>query len=185
MYLNTYGSCVGFLVLGFRWTFEDLQSDLLFVCRYTSESSVSLNRSPGQPSSYRSDEELMAVLDSLRGAGADGCVCSTGQYWAGLSLINRFSQSTGVSVFLISILSSIRVSGDPFSKLPVPHKLAILATMDEVSFILRNVSYQAATQQNEHKQIINTTSGREYLHLLPKNAVHPKPVWVFSQYTFR
>uniref|UniRef100_A0A671X8H5 SZT2 subunit of KICSTOR complex n=1 Tax=Sparus aurata TaxID=8175 RepID=A0A671X8H5_SPAAU len=36
--------------------------------RYTSESSVSLNRSPGQPSSYRSDEELIAVLDSLRGA---------------------------------------------------------------------------------------------------------------------
>uniref|UniRef100_A0A8D3E146 SZT2 subunit of KICSTOR complex n=1 Tax=Scophthalmus maximus TaxID=52904 RepID=A0A8D3E146_SCOMX len=35
--------------------------------RYTSESSVSLNRSPGQPSSYRSDEELMTVLDSLRG----------------------------------------------------------------------------------------------------------------------
>uniref|UniRef100_A0A7N8XHG3 SZT2 subunit of KICSTOR complex n=1 Tax=Mastacembelus armatus TaxID=205130 RepID=A0A7N8XHG3_9TELE len=29
--------------------------------RYTSESSVSLNRSPGQPSSYRSDEELMAI----------------------------------------------------------------------------------------------------------------------------
>ncbi|KAG8003235.1 KICSTOR complex protein SZT2 [Nibea albiflora] len=63
--------------------------------RYTSESSVSLNRSPGQPSSYRSDEELMAVLDSLRGACADG------------------------------------VSGDSLSKLPVPHKLAILATMDE------------------------------------------------------
>uniref|UniRef100_A0A672N7A4 SZT2 subunit of KICSTOR complex n=1 Tax=Sinocyclocheilus grahami TaxID=75366 RepID=A0A672N7A4_SINGR len=35
--------------------------------RYTSESSVSLNRSPGQPSSYRSDEELMANLDGLRG----------------------------------------------------------------------------------------------------------------------
>src|SRR4029434_3921216 len=26
-----------------------------------------------------------------------------------------------------------RVSGDPLSKLPVPHKLAVLATMDEVS----------------------------------------------------
>lgn len=35
-------------------------------------SSVSLNRSPGQPSSYRSDEELIAVLDSLRGASVDG-----------------------------------------------------------------------------------------------------------------
>lgn len=65
------------------------------VCRYTSESSM--NRSPGQPSSYRSDEELMAVLDSLRGGGVNG------------------------------------ISGDPLSKLPLPHKLAILATMDEVS----------------------------------------------------
>lgn len=45
---------------------------LLFLHRYTSESSLSLNRSPGQPSSYRSDEELMAVLDSLRGAGVEG-----------------------------------------------------------------------------------------------------------------
>ncbi|KAG7228911.1 hypothetical protein INR49_008689 [Caranx melampygus] len=70
--------------------------------RYTSESSVSLNRSPGQPSSYRSDEELMAVLDSLRGGGVDG------------------------------------VSGDPLSKLPVPHKLAILATMDEIRWLLED-----------------------------------------------
>lgn len=38
--------------------------------RYTSESSVSLNRSPGQPSSYRSDEELMTAYD--RGAVVDG-----------------------------------------------------------------------------------------------------------------
>ena len=61
---------------------KDLNNDTLcsvisdiFVFRYTSESSVSLNRSPGQPSSYRSDEELM--LDSLRGAGVDGWVYST------------------------------------------------------------------------------------------------------------
>uniref|UniRef100_A0A3P8USC8 SZT2 subunit of KICSTOR complex n=1 Tax=Cynoglossus semilaevis TaxID=244447 RepID=A0A3P8USC8_CYNSE len=45
--------------------------------RYTSESSVSLNRSPGQPSSYRSDEEMMAVLGSLRGAGVNGWVLLT------------------------------------------------------------------------------------------------------------
>ncbi|KAL6108601.1 szt2 [Pungitius sinensis] len=70
--------------------------------RYTSESSVSLNRSPGQPSSYRSDDELMAVLDSFRGAGADG------------------------------------VSSDPLSKLPLPHKLAILATMDEIRWLLED-----------------------------------------------
>ena len=38
----------------------------LCLSRYTSESSVSLNRSPGQPSSYRSDEELMGTLDGLR-----------------------------------------------------------------------------------------------------------------------
>lgn len=55
-----------------------------------------MNRSPGQPSSYRSDDELMAVLDGLRGGSANG------------------------------------ISGDPLSKLPLPHKLAILATMDEV-----------------------------------------------------
>ncbi|CAG01161.1 unnamed protein product, partial [Tetraodon nigroviridis] len=67
---------------------------------YTSESSISLNRSPGQPSSYRSDEELMAVLDSLRGSqGMDG------------------------------------LSSDPLSKLPLPHKLAILATMDEIRWV--------------------------------------------------
>ncbi|XP_029355137.1 KICSTOR complex protein SZT2 isoform X2 [Echeneis naucrates] len=70
--------------------------------RYTSESSISLNRSPGQPSSYRSDEELMAVLDSLRGAGVDS------------------------------------ISGDPLSKLPVPQKLAILATMDKIRWLLED-----------------------------------------------
>lgn len=70
--------------------------------RYTSESSVSLNRSPGQPSSYRSDEELMAVLESLRGGGMDG------------------------------------VSGDSLSKLPVTHRLAVLATMDEIRWLLED-----------------------------------------------
>lgn len=44
---------------------------VLCACRYTSESSVSLNRSPGQPSSYRSDEELMGNLDGLRGVGVE------------------------------------------------------------------------------------------------------------------
>ncbi|XP_069050047.1 KICSTOR complex protein SZT2 [Lepisosteus oculatus] len=70
--------------------------------RYTSESSVSLNRSPGQPSSYRSDDELMRDLDGLRGAGEDG------------------------------------LSGDPLSKLPVPHKQAVLATMDEIRWLLED-----------------------------------------------
>ncbi|TVK90578.1 KICSTOR complex protein SZT2 [Bagarius yarrelli] len=70
--------------------------------RYTSESSVSMNRSPGQPSSYRSDEELMENLDSLRGVGMDG------------------------------------MTGDPLSKLPVPHKQAVLATMDEIRWLLED-----------------------------------------------
>uniref|UniRef100_A0A3B3SQP0 SZT2 subunit of KICSTOR complex n=1 Tax=Paramormyrops kingsleyae TaxID=1676925 RepID=A0A3B3SQP0_9TELE len=42
--------------------------------RYASESSVSLNRSPAQPSSYHSDEELMRTLDGLNGVGMDGLV---------------------------------------------------------------------------------------------------------------
>ncbi|XP_059197167.1 KICSTOR complex protein SZT2 isoform X2 [Centropristis striata] len=86
--------------------------------RYTSESSVSLNRSPGQPSSYRSDEELMAVLDSLRGAGVDG------------------------------------VSGDPLSKLPLPHKLAILATMDEIRWLLEDEIVCAL----RHSRVISSTT---------------------------
>ncbi|KAI4886625.1 hypothetical protein NFI96_012743, partial [Prochilodus magdalenae] len=69
---------------------------------YTSESSVSMNRSPGQPSSYRSDEELMENLDGLRGFGMDG------------------------------------MPGDPFSKLPAPHKQAVLATMDEIRWLLED-----------------------------------------------
>uniref|UniRef100_UPI0037E8BDA3 KICSTOR complex protein SZT2 n=1 Tax=Semicossyphus pulcher TaxID=241346 RepID=UPI0037E8BDA3 len=104
--------------------------------RYTSESSVSLNRSPGQPSSYRSDDELMAVLESMRGAGVDG------------------------------------VSGDPLSKLPVPHKLAILATMDEIRWLLEDEIVSAL----RHSRVISSTtlqkvaehvlrsSGRQHCH---------------------
>ncbi|XP_035504823.1 KICSTOR complex protein SZT2 isoform X3 [Scophthalmus maximus] len=104
--------------------------------RYTSESSVSLNRSPGQPSSYRSDEELMTVLDSLRGAGFDG------------------------------------VSGDPLSKLPVPHKLAILATMDEIRWLLEDEIVSAlrhsqvislATLQKVAEHVLHS-SGRPHCH---------------------
>ncbi|XP_019134530.2 KICSTOR complex protein SZT2 isoform X3 [Larimichthys crocea] len=104
--------------------------------RYTSESSVSLNRSPGQPSSYRSDEELMAVLDSLRGACVDG------------------------------------VSGDSLSKLPVPHKLAILATMDEIRWLLEDEIVSAlrhsrvissATLQKVAEHVLRS-SGRPHCH---------------------
>uniref|UniRef100_A0A672L0D1 SZT2 subunit of KICSTOR complex n=1 Tax=Sinocyclocheilus grahami TaxID=75366 RepID=A0A672L0D1_SINGR len=57
------------LTHGSSWS--DPDGSLCMYCRYTSESSVSLNRSPGQPSSYRSDEELMANLDGLRGVGVE------------------------------------------------------------------------------------------------------------------
>ncbi|XP_061593384.1 KICSTOR complex protein SZT2 isoform X2 [Cololabis saira] len=89
--------------------------------RYTSESSVSLNRSPGQPSSYRSDEELMAVLDSLRGAGVDG------------------------------------VSGDTLSKLPPPHKLAVLTTMDEIRWLLEDEIVSAL----RHSRVIGSATLRK------------------------
>ncbi|KAM4548799.1 KICSTOR complex protein SZT2 isoform 3-T3 [Odontesthes bonariensis] len=104
--------------------------------RYTSESSVSLNRSPGQPSSYRSDEELMAVLDSLRGAGVDG------------------------------------VSSDSLSKLPLPHKLAILAVMDEIRWLLEDEIVSAlrhsrfigsATLQKVAEHVLRS-SGRPHCH---------------------
>ncbi|XP_056460489.1 KICSTOR complex protein SZT2 isoform X3 [Gadus chalcogrammus] len=70
--------------------------------RYTSESSVSLNRSPGQPSSYRSDEEMMCGLDDLRGTNVNG------------------------------------VTGDSLSKLPMQQKLALLATMEEIRWLLED-----------------------------------------------
>ncbi|XP_075997679.1 KICSTOR complex protein SZT2 isoform X4 [Genypterus blacodes] len=82
--------------------------------RYTSESSMSLNRSPGQPSSYRSDEELMTVF--LR--GVDG------------------------------------VSGDQLSKLPLPHKLAILATMDEIRWLLEDEIVSAL----RHSRVISSST---------------------------
>ncbi|XP_073726759.1 KICSTOR complex protein SZT2 [Misgurnus anguillicaudatus] len=86
--------------------------------RYTSESSVSLNRSPGQPSSYRSDEELMGDLDGLRGVGVEG------------------------------------MSGDPLSKLPVPHKMAVLATMDEIRWLLEDEIVSAL----RHSSVINSST---------------------------
>uniref|UniRef100_A0A8C8ILX1 SZT2 subunit of KICSTOR complex n=1 Tax=Oncorhynchus tshawytscha TaxID=74940 RepID=A0A8C8ILX1_ONCTS len=64
--LNDLSVTLDIFVLTLPLEIEGMQSDLRHN-RYTSESSVSLNRSPGQPSSYRSDEELMGNLDSLRG----------------------------------------------------------------------------------------------------------------------
>ncbi|XP_045562249.1 KICSTOR complex protein SZT2 isoform X4 [Salmo salar] len=99
--LNDLSVTLDIFVLTLPLEIEGMQSDLRHN-RYTSESSVSLNRSPGQPSSYRSDEELMGNLDSLRGVGVDG------------------------------------VGGDPLAKLPIPHKLAVLATMDEIRWLLED-----------------------------------------------
>ncbi|XP_030582788.1 KICSTOR complex protein SZT2 isoform X3 [Archocentrus centrarchus] len=102
--------------------------------RYTSESSV--NRSPGQPSSYRSDDELMAVWDGLRGGSVNG------------------------------------ISGDPLSKLPLPHKLAILATMDEIRWLLEDEIVSAlrhsrvissATLQKVAEHVLRS-SGRPHCH---------------------
>ncbi|XP_070764616.1 KICSTOR complex protein SZT2 [Enoplosus armatus] len=101
--------------------------------RYTSESSVSLNRSPGQPSSYRSDEEMMAVLDSLRGADVDG------------------------------------VSGDPLSKLPLPHKLAILATMDEIRWLLEDEIVSAL----RHSRVIGSATLRKVAEHVVRSSGRP------------
>lgn len=54
-----------------------------------------------------------------------------------------FSDQMNLSIIkdlcMFLYLSCSRVSGDPLSKLPVPHNLAILATVDEVSLIPLNV----------------------------------------------
>ncbi|XP_060686536.1 KICSTOR complex protein SZT2 [Hemiscyllium ocellatum] len=73
--------------------------------RYTSESSSSMNRSPGQPSSYRSDDEIMQNIDRL--------VSTTDE---------RITEALC----------------DPLSKLPVLHKQAVLATMDEIHWLLED-----------------------------------------------
>ncbi|XP_035380425.1 KICSTOR complex protein SZT2 isoform X2 [Electrophorus electricus] len=70
--------------------------------RYASESSMSMSRSPGQPSSYRSDDELIDNLNSVREAGMDS------------------------------------MAGDSLSKLPAPQKQAVLATMDEIHWLLED-----------------------------------------------
>ncbi|KAG7326342.1 hypothetical protein KOW79_009743 [Hemibagrus wyckioides] len=101
MDLNELSVTLDIFVLTLPLEIEVLATGINHI-RYTSESSVSMNRSPGQPSSYRSDEELMENLDSLRGVGMDG------------------------------------MTGDPLSKLPVLHKQAVLATMDEIRWLLED-----------------------------------------------
>ncbi|XP_060723793.1 KICSTOR complex protein SZT2 isoform X5 [Tachysurus vachellii] len=101
MDLNELSVTLDIFVLTLPLDIEVMASGINHI-RYTSESSVSMNRSPGQPSSYRSDEELMENLDCLRGVGMDG------------------------------------MTGDTLSKLPVAHKQAVLATMDEIRWLLED-----------------------------------------------
>ncbi|KAL1022662.1 hypothetical protein UPYG_G00030640 [Umbra pygmaea] len=115
--LNDLSITLDIFVLTLPLEIEGMQSDFTHN-RYTSESSVSLTRSPGQPSSYRSDEELMANLDNLRGVGVDG------------------------------------VGGDPLSKLPMPHKLAVLATMDGISWLLEDEIVSAL----RHSRVITSST---------------------------
>ncbi|XP_017949036.2 KICSTOR complex protein SZT2 isoform X4 [Xenopus tropicalis] len=68
--------------------------------RYTSESSVSFPRSPGQPSSYRSDEEIPPALE-------------------------RFP-------------SNVDQRYSALSRLPVEHRQAIEATMNEIRWLLED-----------------------------------------------
>ncbi|XP_075901818.1 KICSTOR complex protein SZT2 [Nelusetta ayraudi] len=102
--------------------------------RYTSESSVSLNRSPGQPSSYRSDEGLMTAYD--RGAVVDG------------------------------------LSGDPLAKLPVAQRFAVVATLDEIRWLLedeivsalrRSWIISSSTLQKVTQHILSS-GGRPHCH---------------------
>ncbi|XP_058634055.1 KICSTOR complex protein SZT2 isoform X16 [Onychostoma macrolepis] len=102
--------------------------------RYTSESSVSLNRSPGQPSSYRSDEELMANLDGLRGVGVES------------------------------------MSGDPLSKLPIPHKMAVLATMDEIRWLLEDEIVSAL----RHSSVISSSTLQKVLEHVCRSSGRPQ-----------
>uniref|UniRef100_A0A4W5MQF9 SZT2 subunit of KICSTOR complex n=1 Tax=Hucho hucho TaxID=62062 RepID=A0A4W5MQF9_9TELE len=113
--LNNLSVTLDVFVLTLPLEIEDMQSDLRHN-RYTSESSVSLNRSPGQPSSYRSDEDVMGNLDRV--VGVDG------------------------------------VGGDSLSKLPIPHKLAVLATMDEIRWLLEDEIVSAL----RHSRVISSST---------------------------
>uniref|UniRef100_A0A4W3GX49 SZT2 subunit of KICSTOR complex n=1 Tax=Callorhinchus milii TaxID=7868 RepID=A0A4W3GX49_CALMI len=90
--LNDLVITLDIFVLTLPLEIEDMTSQITHH-RYTSDSSTSMNRSPGQPSSYRSDDDIMQNLDPL---------------------------------------------SDPLSKLPTLHKQAVLATMDEIHWLLED-----------------------------------------------
>ncbi|XP_013978621.2 KICSTOR complex protein SZT2 isoform X3 [Salmo salar] len=113
--LNDLSVTLDIFVLTLPLEIEDMQSDLRHN-RYTSESSVSLNRSPGQPSSYRSNEDVMGNLDRV--VEVDG------------------------------------VGGDSLSKLPIPHKLAVLAAMEEIRWLLEDEIVSAL----RHSRVISSST---------------------------
>lgn len=57
--------------LGSFKAWKKVQTVISSFHRYTSESSVSFTRSPGQPSSFRSDDELMHTLDRIPSSSTD------------------------------------------------------------------------------------------------------------------
>ncbi|XP_064415802.1 KICSTOR complex protein SZT2 [Latimeria chalumnae] len=69
--LNDLSVTLDIFVLMLPLEIEDLTSEIHHN-RYTSESSISLTRSPGQPSSYRSDDGMMPNMDHLTSAADDG-----------------------------------------------------------------------------------------------------------------
>ncbi|KAM9478046.1 KICSTOR complex protein SZT2-like isoform 5-T5 [Salvelinus alpinus] len=113
--LNNLSVTLDIFVLTLPLEIEDMQSDLRHN-RYTSESSVSLNRSPDQPSSYRSDEDVMGNLDRV--VEVDG------------------------------------VGGDSLSKLQIPHKLAVLAAMEEIRWLLEDEIVSAL----RHSRVISSST---------------------------
>eukprot|EP00062_Callorhinchus_milii_P003247 gi/632940344/ref/XP_007885267.1/ PREDICTED: protein SZT2 [Callorhinchus milii] len=102
--LNDLVITLDIFVLTLPLEIEDMTSQITHH-RYTSDSSTSMNRSPGQPSSYRSDDDIMQNLDRIASTTDE-----------------RISEALS----------------DPLSKLPTLHKQAVLATMDEIHWLLED-----------------------------------------------
>lgn len=119
-----------------------------------------------------------AVLLSLRRRADDGVGRSERFWWwrVGLfsaHLLSRESDTPELCCWIWLVLSPTpnRVSGDQLSKLPVPHKLAILATMDEVSLVRTNEYHRYTfhlTKQNasviQLKTILHTSDVPTFYH---------------------
>ncbi|PKU46462.1 protein szt2 [Limosa lapponica baueri] len=110
---------------------EVVNTDILHN-RCTSESSVSFTRSPGQPSSFRSDEDIMHNLERLPSTGDE-----------------RYG--TADDDWLILLLLSLRHPA--LSNLPGVHRQAIEATMNEIRWLLDDEIVSAL----RHSQVISTS----------------------------